>query len=144
MARKKPPRPMFARGKPKSAASRQSVRGLMRPAKAAVGRVVTSGLVFDNATQADRYDALRDLERDGLVRDLARNVSYPLRCDGGRTVAAAEVTFVYAERAADGSEWVGVREVCREFLTDVQRLKIKWLEAQDGVPVRVVTRKGRS
>lgn len=98
-----------------------------RPPKYGNRRVEVDGLWFDSAKEARRWSALRLLERAGEIRNLRRQVRWPLTSGPDAAVVAHYVAdFDYEERH-DGV-WLAVTEDVKggeATRTDIFKLKAK-------------------
>jgi len=101
-------------------------------------KTVVDGIEFDSAAEARRWTDLRVLERVGLVRDIRRQVVFPL-CVNGVEVCKYEADFIYDEIAARGI----VIEDVKGIQTAVFRLKARFMAAL-GTPVTIRTKDGSS
>lgn len=98
-------------------------------------KTVVDGITFDSKKEAYRYLALRDMEKDGSIENLRRQVRYELvpafDVDGKHYRPVYYVAdFVYRE---DGSEVV---EDVKGVRTDVYRLKSKLFARRYGMSIR--------
>ena len=87
-------------------------------------KTLADGVVFDSKREADRWLVLRAMERDGLVRDLRRQVRVPLVVAGVR-VCVWVADFVYHDTASGRTEYEDVKG----YRTPAYRLKAKLFRA---------------
>lgn len=104
-----------------------------RPKYGAV-RTEVNGIVFASKREAKRYQLLTILERQGLIRDLRRQVPYPLHAEGGGLVGRYDADFVY-EELVDG-EWEMVVEDAKGFPVPLYIWKKRHLLAEYGIEIR--------
>ena len=134
--RKTPAPPKFRRGA-------SPIRGKLRPAKLKT-KPVALGVRFGCRLQADRYEELHEMQRRGEIRCLTTMRTFELRCDGGKVVDHVEVEFCYQrqEPLFEGLIcWAPVFESVRDRVSELHRLRIKWLAAQETtVTVKLTTR----
>lgn len=100
-------------------------------------KTVVDGIVFDSSKEADRYLALKDMEEDGAIEDLRRQVRYELvpafDVDGRHYRPVSYVAdFVYVDKDT-GKEVV---EDVKGVRTDVYRLKSKLFARRYGMSVK--------
>lgn len=98
-------------------------------------KTVVDGITFDSRREADRYLVLKDMEEDGSIEDLRRQVRYELipafDVDGRHYRPVCYVAdFVYVE---DGKTVV---EDVKGMRTDVYRLKSKLFARRYGMSIR--------
>ena len=98
-------------------------------------KTVVDGITFDSKREADRYLVLKNMEEDGTIEDLRRQVRYELipafDVDGRHYRPVYYVAdFVYME---DGKEVV---EDVKGVVTDVYRLKRKLVAYRYGMNIR--------
>nr|UWD63552.1 MAG: Protein of unknown function (DUF1064) [Bacteriophage sp.] len=98
-------------------------------------KTVVDGITFDSRKEADRYLVLRDMEEDGAIEDLRRQVRYELvpafDVDGRHYRPVYYVAdFVYRE---DGKE---VIEDVKGMKTDTYRIKSKLVAYRYGMNIR--------
>lgn len=92
---------------------------------------VVDGLRFASQREAERYQALKLLERAGQIRGLQLQVRYPLTVNG-QDVATYVADFTY---------WVGdlqVVEDAKGVRTQVYALKAKLMKALYGITIQEV------
>lgn len=93
-------------------------------------------VLFDSIGEANYYAKLELMERAGLIKNLQRQVRFPLmaqRADGlGVVVGHYVADAVYEDPD-------GTIHICdyKGAMTDVAALKLRWMEAM-GLPVEVV------
>lgn len=101
-----------------------------RPNKYNARKVEVDGHKFDSAREARRYGALRVFERDGLIRDLRLQPSFPLVVNA-RRIGRMTLDFDYEEKGEDG-EWRRVLEDVKSEATrqnTAYRLRLRLLRA---------------
>lgn len=104
--------------------------------------------IFDSGAELKRYAALVNSQKRGEIRNLRRQVKYPLAIEGrpikirspryknGRQCVYTP-DFVYEERVTDiPITWETVVEESKGYHTDASRLRIAIFEAQYQVTVR--------
>lgn len=111
---------------PKEKIERKKGRG--RVSKYGNIRTEVKGMKFDSRREARRWMVLRLEERAGEIRDLRRQVEYPLTVNG-MTVAVYRADFTYLRKGEL------VVEDSKGFRTEVFRLKAKLMLACHGVVV---------
>ena len=89
------------------------------------------GVRFDSKREASRWLVLRAMERDGLIRDLRRQVRCPLEVNGER-VCVWVADFVYHDEATGRVEF----EDCKGFRTPAYVVKAKLFKAIHRQPIR--------
>lgn len=94
-----------------------------------------TGETFDSRREARRWGALVMMQRVGDIRELRRQVRYPLTAHGV-AICVYIGDFEYEERQDDGS-WALVTEDAKGCETDVFRLKSKMFEAEYGRAIRL-------
>jgi len=116
------------------------VRGETRP-RSKYGNVTTyvDGIAFDSQLEASIYSQLCIRERAGEIRELRRQVAFPLTChrpDGLAPVVATYVAdFTYRDRA--GTLHV-VDAKSAGTKTKTYQLKKRWLALQDNLAIEEV------
>lgn len=100
-------------------------------------KTTVDGITFDSRKEADRYLVLRDLEEDGSIEDLRRQVRYELvpafDVDGKHYRPVFYVAdFVYVDKET-GKEIV---EDVKGARTDVYKLKSKLFARRYGVSIK--------
>lgn len=120
-------------------AGARSVRfGMMRgtPSVGKFGNQKTHrrGMCFDSIKEADRYDQLLLLEKNGEVRNIRRQFVYDLRVNG-ILIGTYKADFVYDELRK--GEWVEVTEDVKGYPNDRWPMKKKLMKACHGIDVRV-------
>jgi hypothetical protein len=100
-----------------------------------------SGEVFDSAAELERYLVLEVMQAAGRIRDLHRQVRFPLVLKDGTEIKIGNRTcvftadFAYQEQA--GSEWVRVIEDYKGFDEREMRLRRAVAEAIYGFRVKI-------
>lgn len=98
-------------------------------------KTTVDGITFDSRKEADRYLALKGMEKDGAIENLRRQVRYELipafDVDGRHYRPVYYVAdFVYEE---DGKEVV---EDVKGMMTDVYKLKSKLFARRYGMSIK--------
>lgn len=114
----------------------ENARGLLKaPKRPKFGnrKTVVDGLTFDSAAEARRWGELRLLERAGEIRDLRRQVRYPLHF-GEAVIGHIVPDFLYIS---------GHDVVCEDVkspatITPMFKWKAKHFLAEYGIAVKVV------
>lgn len=123
------------RGDAPPAAVTRSKYGVRMDAAGKAARTI-DGIVFHSRREAKRWAELKLLEKAGLIRDLARQMPFPIlaqRPDGTRVAVGTYVCdFVYMQ---DGQR---VIEDAKGVATESYRLKKKLVEAQYGIRITEV------
>lgn len=99
-------------------------------------KVKLDGEKFDSVAERDRWVQLRLMERAGEIRDLRRQVRFPLFGVGNTHVCDYIADFVYHRGTVDAV----VIEDVKGVATDVFRIKAKLMAAQ-GQPVTIWRKK---
>jgi hypothetical protein len=96
------------------------------------------GLRFDSKKEATRWKQLRLLEANGEVRNIQRQVTYPLTVEG-KLVCKYKADFVYEELRK--GVWLSVTEDVKGQTNGgpmrIFRLKAKLMQAIHGIEIRV-------
>lgn len=92
-------------------------------------RTVIGGETFDSQREALRYQALKQMQRDGEIKKLRRQVKFDLTVNGVR-VGFYKCDFAYVERGKE------ITEDVKGFPTPVYRLKKKLMKAIYGIEIR--------
>jgi hypothetical protein len=103
------------------------------PAKYRSVRTEVGGVVYDSKREAAHAVLLEAMERNGLIRDLRRQVAYPLAVNGV-VVCRYVADFVYHDTAAGAEAVVDVKGV----KTAVYKIKKKLMLAVYGIQVKEV------
>lgn len=90
-----------------------------------------TGETFDSQREHARWLCLKMMERDGLVKDLRRQVRFPLVVNGFK-VCVWVADFVYHDEASGRTEY----EDCKGFRTKDYKLKSKLFRALMGQAIR--------
>lgn len=116
-------------------------------------RTGPDGFVYDSRTEMLRGLDLQLLQRGGVIRNLERQVRFPLefKCScgaitvmAGKRVAHYTADFVYDEkilvREPGGArhDWVRVVEDCKGYADETSKLRIRVFEALHGQKVTVM------
>ena len=98
---------------------------------------VRDGVRYDSEKEAARGAALALMEKAGVVRNLMRQVTYPLEVNG-ELVARYVADFVYIEQHPDGRLLPVVEDVKSEITKrlPLYRLKMKLMHACLGITIR--------
>ena len=102
-----------------------------KPPKYRNRKVVVGGETWDSEREYARWLVLRAMERDGLVRDLRRQVRVPLVVNGVK-VCVWVADAVYFDAATGRVEW----EDTKGYRTRAYRLKAKLFRAIFGQSIR--------
>lgn len=120
---------------PDTAAKCLKLAGLGKPTakrpKYGNRKTVVDGITFHSKREAERYLVLKAMERDGLIRDLKRQVTVPLVVNGV-LVCRFVADFEYYDFAAGCI----IHDDAKGFRTPEYRLKAKLYRALYGVPIR--------
>jgi len=112
-------------------------------------RTDRDGTIFDSLSELRRWRELQLLERAGLIRNLRRQVAFPLVIKGVGPILirsprypngrAAQYTadFTYEESHEGGLAWREVTEDYKPRWTDEARLRIAVAETIFGMQVRI-------
>ncbi len=96
------------------------------------------GIAHASAAQMRRWIVLRLWQSQGIIRNLRREVNYPLVIDdrrsiktrSGKRVRCYRADHVYEREAVRGNnDWREIIEDVKGFLTDASELKIRAFEA---------------
>ena len=97
--------------------------------------VVIDGIRWASSKQARRYEALRELQKHGFVRNLQWEKTFPLLVNGIK-VCSYRADFIYEERQQGESIWHSVVEDVKGYKTDVYRIKAKLMKAIHGITIK--------
>lgn len=100
-----------------------------KPAKYRNRKTALDGYTFDSLKEATRYQELRLLERAGLIRDLALQVSLDCYGANGERVCQYVADFRYVDLEHGRQVWEDVKGGAAT-MTRLYRLKKKLLAAQ--------------
>lgn len=109
------------------------------PNKYRAKAIVVDGIRFHSISEANRWLALRTLAKNGVIKNLRRQVKYPLaiRTEHGDFKRSYVADFVYVENGAEVVEdWKG-------FATGDYKIKRDLMQVLHGIAIRE-TGKGRS
>lgn len=96
---------------------------------------IVHGIKFHSMGEALRYEELFAAQKAGVIRDLQLQVSFALHAQGSHEVVCKYIAdFVYEEQRSDG--WISVVEDFKGILTDVYKIKKKWMLAEHGIAIR--------
>ena len=96
---------------------------------------IVHGIKFHSMGEALRYEELFAAQKGGAIRNLQLQVPYALHALGGAVVCKYIADFVYEELRGDG-DWVSVTEDFKGLLTDIYKIKKKWMLAEHGIAIR--------
>jgi hypothetical protein len=96
-------------------------------------RVEVEGHKFDSKREAARWMELRMLERTGAIRNLARQIRFPLDVNGIH-ICDYIADFIY--ESVDDSSWERVVEDSKGVRTPEYKLKAKLMLAIHGVTIK--------
>ncbi len=88
---------------------------------------------FDSKRERTRWHELRLMQRAGKIKDLRRQVSFPIRING-KKVGAYRCDFHYLD---EGHEFYTIEDV-KGIDTPLSKFKRKCVAAQTGTEVRIV------
>jgi hypothetical protein len=93
---------------------------------------VVDGLTFDSKGEAKRWFDLKLSEKEGVIFDLERQVTFPLMC-AGKLICKYKADFVYMKNTV---------KIVEDFkskptITPEFRLKAKLFEANYGFPITI-------
>lgn len=94
--------------------------------------VEVDGLRFDSKRESIRFFTLRLMERAGDIKDLKRQVRFPLNVEG-KKIGAYVADFTYLDTTTKEE----IVEDTKGFVTDLFKWKAKHFEAQYGKPIKV-------
>jgi predicted DNA binding CopG/RHH family protein len=105
-------------------------------------RVEVDGLKFDSKAEAARWQQLRLLEKAGRIRELRRQVRYPLVVnqflseEDGDTIGnyVADFDYIFIDEVNN----FRVTEDVKGMITDLSKWKLKHFAAQYGRAVQIV------
>ena len=103
---------------------------------------VVHGIKFHSMGEAGRYEELFLQQRNGLIRNLQLQVKYALHALDGSVIAHYIADFEYEEKNCNG-EFIRVTEDFKGVLTDMYKLKRKWMKAEHGIIIRETFSKTR-
>jgi hypothetical protein len=98
-----------------------------------VRKTVRHGFVFDSRKEADRYDQLLLLERNGELRNLRRQVRYEMRVNGA-LICRYTADFVYEECRKE--IWTEITEDVKGYPNERWPMKKKLFKAIFGREIR--------
>ena len=117
---------------------RHTVTLKRKPNKYNARRTEVDGIVFHSQAEAHRWVQLKLLLRGGAIRNLERQVKYPLEVstpDGPpKVIGNYYADFVYW----DNDRCITVIEDVKGMLTQVYKLKKRHVEAQYGIEITEV------
>lgn len=94
-------------------------------------KTVIDGVTFASKKEARRYGVLKKLEMAGEIEGLSLQPQYDLHTKNGVKVCAYRPDFVYLDKKTG----LLVIEDCKGFLTDIYRLKRKWMLLEYGIEI---------
>lgn len=96
-------------------------------------KTVVDGLTFDSKREAARYSQLRLLEKAGQIRNLRRQIKYPIDVNGHK-VCTYWADFCYEE--LHKTRWVEITEDVKGHRTPIYNLKKRLMRAVWGIDIR--------
>ena len=93
---------------------------------------MVNGIEFDSTKEARRYQDLMLMQQAGQIRELRRQVPYPIYIRG-KLICQWFADFVYKEDASQ-PEFTTVED-CKGHKTEIYRLKKKMVEAEYGFKI---------
>lgn len=96
-------------------------------------RKLVNGIEFDSTREARRYQDLALMQTAGQIRDLRRQVPYPIYIKG-IFICDWRADFVYEQ--AEPDRWIRIVEDSKGWKTDVYKLKKKMIEAEYGFRIK--------
>lgn len=114
--------------------AQRAVRGTKGNKYHARAVVLPDGTRFDSQREYARWCALELMAQAGQIRELRRQVHYPLHSMGGVVLASYVADFVYIE--ADDRGWHLVTEDSKGLRTALYKLKAKWMRTEYGITIR--------
>lgn len=108
-----------------------------------IHRTDRDGITHDSKSEMARWERLKLNEKAGQIRNLRRQVDFPLVRGGIRvltrkgTVYKYRADFVYDEYDEKTREWVPVVEDHKGYFDRMAQLKIATFEALYGLKVRI-------
>lgn len=129
------------------AAQKQVMEKLQKPGKYKAQKTRRGKLTFDSRKEAERYDALMLLQKDGEIRGLKLQVRYCLQeayttFEGDRVKSIDYADLVYERRTAPDSYgqryWLPVVEDVKGMRTREYAMKAKLFRSRYGFAIREV------
>jgi hypothetical protein len=113
-----------------------AIKAQKRPGRAKYGSTFAEvdGIKFRSKHEAKCWGRLTLAERAGQIRNLRRQVRYPLHAEGGNLVGGYDADFVYDERTDDG--WALVVADAKGFPTPLYEWKKRHMLAEHGIEIR--------
>lgn len=120
-----------------------------KPSKYRNVRTTVDGIIFDSKVEGARYQILKLLEKQGWIKDLELQPSFPLVVNGkriGRFTADfkyKDFTFFPNKEAIEPDNWVEVVEDVKSPATakaEAYRLRKKVFEACHGITITEITK----
>ncbi len=105
---------------------------MLKRAKFGNRKTQRDGMIFDSKREADRWDALKLLERVGRIRKLERPKKYRLEVNGV-LIATYKPDFTYEEH--DKGEWRFVVEDVKGYPNDRWPMKKRLMLACHGITI---------
>jgi hypothetical protein len=109
-----------------------SVEEKARRSKHGNRHVRLDGYTFDSEWESERYLFLKSLVSLGIISQLEIHRTFDLHCPSGEKITWYEADFVYVR---DGEQVV---EDCKGHLTDMYKLKRRWMKAEYGIVIQEV------
>ena len=103
-------------------------------------KTTVDGITYDSKAEATWFMGLIQREKAGHIRNLQRQVTYPLTANGVH-IADYIADAVYEQN--QGAIWQTIVADCKGVITPVFRLKAKLFAANYGFPIFCVDSKGR-
>ena len=112
----------------------KEIQAKRKPSKYGSKRVECNGEWFDSMAELDRWNELRLLLRSGQIRDLERQIKYPITINGFHICTwIADFRYVEVETGEP------IVEDVKGFKTPVYRIKKKLVEAEYGFKITEVS-----
>lgn len=121
--------------------TRQQLKHEQKPKRSKYGnvKITVDGHRFDSKREADHWLMLRARQELGEIRELNRQIAYPLLCPSPDWLSHAEVCVYRADFV-----WIDTRtgdrhvEDAKGFRTPLYALKRKWMSLQYGIELEEV------
>lgn len=118
-------------------AEKRAIRSHGKPPKYRNRKVVTEEGTFDSEKEYHRWQNLQLMEKAGCIRDLKRQVTFPLVVNGEK-VCDYIADATYEDKDYGATDWYLVVEDCKGMKTPVYRLKAKLFRAVMGFAIKEV------
>lgn len=102
-------------------------------------RTEVEGIWFDSKGEADRWVELKRLRALAQIRNLERQIAYPLKI-GDVKLGEYRADFVYERFEPAQAEWIKVVEDFKGLRTGLYIWKAKHLKAQYGITILETTK----